>query len=169
MACGLPQGLVQGPIRFYNSPLGDIIRKHGLKFHIYTEDCQLYTSFNMSTNEAVSSLKRVINDIREWYTPNMLKLNDDETEMLVIGSKICTIPKLPDLNVGSTVITGEHVRRLGIIRNIRFTMASHISQTMQIVFLKIHQISYYPQFFTHSAAKTLTHAYIAWFTINYCY
>ena len=78
---------------------------------MYADDCQLYTSFSMSTNEAVSSMQMAIDDIRAWYAANMLKLNDDKTEMLVIGSKYRTIPKLPDLNVGSTVITpGEHVR-----------------------------------------------------------
>ena len=41
-----------------------------------------------------------INDIRAWYAANMLKLNDDKTEMLVIGSKYRTIIELPDLNVG---------------------------------------------------------------------
>ena len=85
-------------------PLGDSIRKHGLKFHMYADDCQLYTSFSMSTNEAVSSMQMAIDDIRAWYAANMLKLNDDKTEMLIIGSKYRTIPKLPDLNVGSTAI-----------------------------------------------------------------
>ena len=65
--------------------LGDIIRKHGLKFHMYADDRQLYTSFSMSTNEAVSSMQMVIDDNREWYAVNMLKLNDDKTEMLLIG------------------------------------------------------------------------------------
>ena len=115
---GVPQGSVLGPILFtiYLLPLGDIIRKHGLKFHMYVDDCQLYTSFSMSTNEAVSSMQMAIDDIRAWYAANMLKLNDDKIEMLVIGSKYRTITKLPDLNAGSPVITpGEHVRNLGAI------------------------------------------------------
>ena len=96
LSCGVPQGTVLGPIRFaiYLLPLGDIIRRHGLKFHMYADDCQLYTSFNMSTNDAISSMQVAINDIRAWYAANMLKLNDDKTEMVVIGSKYRTIPKL---------------------------------------------------------------------------
>ena len=87
LSCGLPQGSVLGPILFtiYLLPLGDIIRKHGLKFHMYADDCQLYTSFSMSTNEAVSSMQMAIDEIHAWYATNMLKLNDDKTEMLVIG------------------------------------------------------------------------------------
>ena len=96
LSCGVPQGTVLGPIRFaiYLLPLGDIIRRHGLKFHMYADDCQLYTPFNMSTNDAISSMQVAINDIRAWYAANMLKLNDDKTEMVVIGSKYRTIPKL---------------------------------------------------------------------------
>ena len=88
LSCGVPQGSVLGHILFtiYLLPLGDIIRKHGLKFHMYADDCQLYTSFSMSTNEAVSSMQMTIDDIRAWYAATMLKLNDDKTEMLVIGS-----------------------------------------------------------------------------------
>ena len=74
LSCGVPQGSVPGPIHFtiYLLPLGDIIRKHGLKFHMYADDCQLYTSFSMSTNEAVSNMQMAIDDIRAWYAANML-------------------------------------------------------------------------------------------------
>ena len=170
LSCGVPQGLVLGPILFtiYLLPLGDTIRKPGLKFHMYADDCQLYISFSMSTNEAVSSMQMAIDDIRAWYAANMLKLNDDKTEMLVIGSKYRTIPKLPDLNVGSTVITpGEHVRNLGVIMDTKFTMEPHITKIMQIAFLKIRQNSYYRKLLTPSAAKTLIHAYIT-SKLDYC-
>ena len=72
-----------------------------------------------------------------------------------------SIPKLPDFNVGSMVITpGEHVRNLGVIMNTQFTMEPHINKIMQIAFLKIRQISYYGKILTPSAAKTLIHAYM---------
>ena len=75
----------------------------------------------MSTNEAVSRMQMAINDARAWYAANILKLNDDKTEMLVIGSQYRWIPKRPDLDVGTTAITpGEHVRNLGVKMDTKF-------------------------------------------------
>ena len=61
-SCGVPQGPLPGPIFFHNLPLASWW--HGLKFHMYADDCQLYTAFSMSTNDTVSSMQMAINDIR---------------------------------------------------------------------------------------------------------
>ena len=46
-----------------------------MQFHMYVDDCQLYTTFETSDiNQTALDMEILIDDIRGWYSDNMLKI-----------------------------------------------------------------------------------------------
>ena len=89
LSCGVPQGSILGPILFtlYTTPLGKICTKHGITYHLYADDQQLYMAFKPSNTRAkeqcIQQLEGCIEEIHKWMSANMLKLNDDKTEFII--------------------------------------------------------------------------------------
>ena len=88
----VPQGSVLGPKIYcmYTKPVSDIIQRHGLSHHSYADETQLYMTMDHSNNNWRDGLARIqlcVSEIREWMNQNMLKLNDDKTELIVFTSK----------------------------------------------------------------------------------
>ena len=76
IVCGVPQGSVLGPLKLclYLLPLGAILKYHGIGYHIYADDTQLYISFKCNNHLAsLPKLNNCISDIRVWRINNILK------------------------------------------------------------------------------------------------
>ncbi len=89
LSCGVPQGSVLGPLLFtaYTSPICDIDRAHGVEFHCYADDTQLYLAFKPSFASSIAAktkMEACVSEVRLWMATNFLKLNDAKTEMLLI-------------------------------------------------------------------------------------
>ena len=88
----VPQGSVLGTKIYcmYNKPVSDIIQRHGQSHHSYADDTQLYMTMDHSNNnwrDGLACIQLCISVIRVWMNQNMLKLNDDKTELIVFTLK----------------------------------------------------------------------------------
>ena len=91
LTCSLPQGFVLGPILYlvYTSPLRAILHRHGVGFHMYTDDTQLHLGMKTTkVEDIVSARTRVevcLRELNQWMLLNLLnlRLNNNKTELLV--------------------------------------------------------------------------------------
>ena len=84
------EGSALGPLLFtiYSTPIGYIIRRHQLNFHLYADDTQLYVNFELSNNDnKLSSLNKIensVSEVRMWMNANFLKVNESKTVVIPV-------------------------------------------------------------------------------------
>lgn len=57
-------------------PLGLILDKHGVSFHSYADDTQLYLSFNPNSFSALGRLLACVDEVKSWMYANFLSRLD---------------------------------------------------------------------------------------------
>ena len=133
---GVPQGSVLCPRIYcmYTKPVSDIIQRHGLSHHSYADDTQLYMTMDHSNNDWWDGLARIelcVSEIREWMNQNMLKLNDDKTELIVFKSKYKQdLYNDLSITIGDNVVDcSSQVKDLGVIFDRVLSLHQHVSYT----------------------------------------
>ena len=142
----MPQGSFIWPMLYllYTSPLGDIVREHGLSFHFYADDSQLYTSFACNDTSDLEAAKRrlenCVADINLWTTASTLKLNNDKSKFLFLHSRFRHLFPPPTISVGmENIRPSQQARNLGFLTTM--SLSPHVNTIVKGAFYHIRNIS----------------------------
>ena len=145
LSCGVPQGSVLGPRLFtiYTQPLGDIVRRPDVSFHLYADDNQLYLTCKQAAcpqieRETLCRLEACIAKIWQWMPRNNLKLNDNKTEFMLIQSKHGQRISPSIITIGTdSILPSESTRNLDVLFDEALSLSPHVS-----AICRLHPISY---------------------------
>lgn len=138
---GVPQGSILSPTLFslYLLPLGNIFGKHGISFHCFANDTQLYLPLKHPT-KSLDSLLACLNDIKNWMEKNFLMLNEEKTEVIVFGQPKDSIKSLLDSSP-LTPYFKTSVRDLGFQIDDNLKMEKQINSVVRACFYNLRLLA----------------------------
>jgi len=155
---GVPQGSVLGPLLFliYILPLQHLIERHGVKYHGYADDTQLYLEFDPKSatglSSAIETLERCVGTIKSWMICNKLQLNDAKTEVIIFASpyhhtRITALA--PTFRIGSSTIEPRSkVKNLGVVMDSNLLMTHQLKAISSAMHHQMRQIRHIRHYLT---------------------
>ena len=163
---GVPQGSVLGPMLFtmYTKPLSAVIDSHSIIHHSFADGLQLQMSTPPDRiSELLHSLKSYICDVNAWATANILKLNDNKTELMLVTSKRSKhLHSLPTCNtIGNAQIPfKQSVKNLCITLDCLLNMNAHVSNIARTCYFELRRLASIRRFLTSTANATPVSAFV---------
>ena len=120
--------------------------------------------------ETVGAMKERLEDIRAWMAANQLKLNDDKTEIILIGTQ----QQLDNMNIShlniahaTMPLVSSAICNLSSWFDINLTMTLQVNKTCQSTSYQLHNIGQIRKFLTPVSNELLVQGVIM-ARIDYC-
>ena len=168
LTCGVPQGSVLGPLLFslYMLPLGSIFRKHGITFHCFADDVQVYLPVKATSKESFHTVFNCMADIKTWMDLNFLKLNENKTEIILFGHPDLVQVLASSLGPLAPYISSQ-ARNLGVIIDGAFKLDKQISSVVKASFFQLRLLAKVKPYLRRADLEKVMHAFIS-SRLDYC-
>ena len=132
--------------------------------HSFADDLQLQMPDHPDRiSELRHSKQSYICDAKAWATANMLKLNDNMTELILVTSnRTKHLHNLPTtITIGNAQIPfNNSVKNLGLTLECHPTMNAHISNIARTCYFELRRLASIPRFLSSTATATLVSAFV---------
>jgi len=162
LTCGGPQGSVLVPLLFslYMLTVGLIFMKHGIPFHCFADDVQVYFPLKAPSKESLHAVFNCMTDIKTWMDLNFLKLNENKTEIVLFGR-----PDLVQILASSlgplAPYIGSQARNLGVIINGAFKLDKQVSSVVMASFFQLRLLAKVQPYLRRADLEKVMHAFIS--------
>ena len=115
-------------------------------------------------------MQSCISDVKAWATANMLRLNDNKTELMLVTSKRTKhFHSLPtSITIGNAQIPfKKSVKNLGFTLECHLTINAHVSNIARTCYSELHRLASIRRFVTSTATATAVSAFVL-SGIDYC-
>ena len=163
---GVPQGSVLGPRMYcmFSKPIGDICKSHNMLHHGYADDTQCYLVIKPkdSWTSVVPALEACLSDISSWTRLNMLKINQDKTELIIFTPKH-QVKNFSDCKLqfdGTVVHESSFVKNLGAFFDKTLNMDKQANAISKSCFFHLRNIGRIRSLISVNACKTLVNSLV---------
>lgn len=166
LTIGVPQGSVLGPRLYciFSKPIGDICERHEIDYHCYADDSQIYIVIEPRSNisDISAKLSSCLSDIREWMCSNLLKLNQEKTELMVFTPRT-RVHELKEFSLtfgGNIICNAQYVKNLGVYFDRTLNMEKQCNAVAKACYFHIRNIGYIRSYISEDACKLLVNSLV---------
>ena len=133
------------------------VRRHNLQYHCYADDSQLYMSIKLTDNleHIASTVEACVADISTWMSNNMLKVNQDKTEMIIFRPKqrVNTTHDMSIIVGGNTISSYSSVK--GVYMDSALTVEKQVNAVTKSCYHQIRNIDHIRHYISNKVCKVL--------------
>ncbi|XP_069466304.1 4'-phosphopantetheine phosphatase isoform X1 [Ambystoma mexicanum] len=132
ITCGVPQGSCVSPTLYniFTKPLFDDLDNLGITYTNYADDTQILLPLTGDYVEDLALVNRVYSIVQAWMANHGLCLNDDKTELIILGTA-ARISKL-NQNYSAFIIDGNTIKVAREVKTLGFYLDATLSFTKQV-------------------------------------